>query len=77
MPKKYAEYTGVWRQAIHDSYVQRATGYCHDIVGSYDLKKLQGLFSVIGDSEQDAGLFARTVLKMFLNCDSEFLKAPL
>ena len=81
--KKYAEYTEFWQQAIGAMIpmFNAPPKSIVDIVGNYDLKKLQGLFSVIGGPNKTLD-FIRTMLNSaedVLNewFDSEFLKAPL
>ena len=81
--KKYAEYTDFWQRVIGAMIpiFNAPPKSVVDIVGNYDLKKIQDLFSVIGGPDKTLD-FIRTMLTSaedVLNewFDSEFLKAPL
>ncbi len=81
--KKYAEYTDFWQRVIGAMIpmFNAPPKSIIDIVGNYDLKKLQDLFSVIGGPDKTLD-FIRTMLTSAEDVinewfDSEFLKAPL
>ncbi|GFE67811.1 beta-carotene ketolase CrtO [Chroococcus sp. FPU101] len=81
--KKYAEYMDFWQRLISGiiPIFNAPPKSLLDIVGNYDIKKIQDLFSVMGSPNGTLDLF-RTMLTSaedLLNewFDSEFLKAPL
>lgn len=81
--QKYAEYVSFWQRFVTaiTPFFNAPPKSIVDIAGSYDLKQLQDLFSILGGPNQTLDLL-RTVLNSPIDnineyFDSEFVKAPL
>ncbi|MGI8502811.1 MAG: beta-carotene ketolase CrtO [Hassallia sp.] len=81
--QKYAEYTEFWQRFIKAvrPFFNAAPKSITDIAGSYGLKNLQDLFSILGGADTTLDLI-RTLLSSPIDnineyFDSEFVKAPL
>lgn len=81
--RKYREFTEFWQRAIGAMIpmFNAPPKSIVNILGNYDIKKLQDLFSVLGSPDKSLD-FVRTMLSSaedLLNewFDSEFIKAPL
>ncbi|MBE9049380.1 NAD(P)/FAD-dependent oxidoreductase [Nostocales cyanobacterium LEGE 11386] len=81
--QKYSEYVKYWHHFIGSviPYFNAPPKSIVDIIGNYDLKKLQDLFSLLGGPNETLDLL-RTMLTSPIDnineyFDSEFLKAPL
>lgn len=81
--KKYAEFTAYWQRAIGAMIpmFNAPPKSVLDIIGNYDIKKVQDLFAMIGSPNKTLD-FVRTMLTSAEDIvnewfDSEFLKAPI
>lgn len=81
--QNYAEYVSFWQRFVRaiTPFFNAPPKSIVDIAGSYDLKQLQDLFSILGGPNQTLDLL-RTVLNSPIDnineyFDSEFVKAPL